>query len=227
MNKYLVLPAVKDLMPCRLAIVLILSLPATGLCAELRELTAAGFKEAADRQGIVILQVNWGRDWGCAGFENAQLQKLEFTRLSDSASSEPAMLSLETPSRLFVKDTFVPYALLVEPGEYALSQFDVKVARSVSDVGHLIGSEALLFEDGRPVGGTFSVAGGEVVYIGHFGLDCAEEPIPWRYYVEGREEFGRYVEGFRERYPYIMDTAVQYRLFSTHMFGQEYSLEGQ
>jgi hypothetical protein len=203
-----------------------LSIWASELSAELRELTAKRFEEAGEQQGIVVLQVNWGRDWGCGGFENAQLQKLKFARLPDAASSEPATLSLQTPSRLFVKDTFVPYAILVEPGEYALSKFDVKLARSVSDVGHLIGSEAQLFEEGRPVGGTFSVAGGEIVYIGHFGLDCAEDPIPWRYYVEGHEEFRRYVEAFRERYPYIKDKPVRYGLFSTQMFGEEYSLDG-
>ncbi|MCY7386506.1 MAG: hypothetical protein LH481_00310, partial [Burkholderiales bacterium] len=68
-------------------------------------------------------------------------------------------------------------------GEYFLTGFDVKVARSVSDVAHIKGSKENLIKDGKPIGGTFNVSPGEAVYVGHFGLDCGAEPFLWRSYL--------------------------------------------
>jgi hypothetical protein len=151
---------------------------------------------------------------------------LEFSPVSiNGGKSNDKSLLLEIPSKLFAKDTFVPIVALIEPGEYALSAFDVKVAQASSKVGHIKGGESQLFKDGEPIGGTFSVQPGEIVYIGHFGLDCAKEPIPWRYYIEGKSEFEAYVNGFHEEFPYAGNVPVQFRLFSTTMFGQDYSLE--
>jgi hypothetical protein len=99
------------------------------------------------------------------------------------------------------------------------------VARSSSDVVHLKGDAANLIKDKKSIGGTFTVAPGEIVYIGHFGLDCAKEPFLWRYYIEGRKDFDRYVAGFRKEFPFVQNKPVQFRLFSTIMFGQAYSLE--
>jgi hypothetical protein len=50
--------------------------------------------------------------------------------------------------------------------------------------------------DKRPVGRTFTGGAGEIVYIGHFGHDCAKEPILWRYYTEGKKDLERYVAVF-------------------------------
>jgi len=179
------------------------------------ELSEAGYLESAGQEGVVLLEANWGRRWGCAGSENAQLQELTFTRVADEASDR-VVLKLKTPSRLFVDNRFSPYALLIEPGEYALTGFDVKVARSMSDISHAVWDDQY--------GGSFSVTAGEFVYIGHFGLDCTVEPIPWRYYIEGEDEFKRYIEGFREQFPFVGDTTVEFRLFETTLFGTEYSL---
>jgi hypothetical protein len=191
------------------------------------ELTKKNFKASDETQAIVILHINWGRSWDCGGFENAQLQKLGFIqRMSEEGSKEePYEINLKTPSRLFVKDSFVPYVLLVEPGQYALSEFDVKVARSRSDVGHFTASADELIENRESIGGGFAVNAGEISYLGHFGLDCSGQPIPWRYYIEGRDDFDRYVEGFRAEYPYTNYLPVKYRIFRTKQFGEEYDLE--
>jgi hypothetical protein len=194
--------------------------------AELIELTSKNYAEAGEQKAVVIFHVNWGRYWKCAGLDNAQLQALTFSRIQTKESkSSDATIPIETPSKLVVKDSFVPYVLLIEPGEYALSSFDVKVARSSSDVVHLKGDAANLIKDKKSIGGTFTVAPGEIVYIGHFGLDCAKEPFLWRYYIEGRKDFDRYVAGFRKEFPFVQNKPVQFRLFSTIMFGQAYSLE--
>lgn len=126
---------------------------------------------------------------------------------------------LKTPSKLFVKDTSKAYAIIVNPGEYALSGFDVKIAKSSRDVGYLKAGSKELFENGKPTGGTFRVNTGEIVYIGDFGLDCASDPIPWRFYIE-KEDFERYIAGFKEEYKFLADKQVIYRLFQTNKFGQ-------
>jgi len=168
--------------------------------------------------GIIIIQVNWGRSWKCGQFENAQLQALTFLK-SPNDESEEVSLELSTPSKLFVDNKFLPYAYVVQPGEYFLTAFDIKVVRSMTDVLHINGSKENLIKDGKPIGGTFTVKPGEIVYVGHFGLDCGAEPFLWRYFIDGREQFEKYIAGFREKYPFVKETPVQYRLFSTKMFG--------
>lgn len=173
--------------------------------------------------GVIIMQVNWGRKWKCGQYQNAQVQALTFTK-SPIDSSQSVSLDIKTPSKLFVNDDFVPYVFVLQPGEYFLTSFDVKIARSMMDVAHIIGSDDSLMKGGKPVGGSFVVNPGEAVYIGHFGLDCAAEPFLWRYYIEGREDFERYTDGFRQKFPFMKDVPVQFRLFSTQMFGNPYSL---
>jgi hypothetical protein len=182
------------------------------------ELNEPAYAAVGGNAGVIVFEVNWGRHWGCAGLDNAQLQALTFSQWPDG----PA-LGLETPSRLFVDDTFTTYALIVDPGEYFLVDFDVKVAESVRKVGHLIG-KSVLFDDDSPVGGSFTADAGEFVYIGHFSLDCSQEPIPWRYYIVGEDEFERYSEAFRKNYPFVGDVSIEFRLFDTTMFGTAYSL---
>lgn len=174
--------------------------------------------------GIVIVQINWGRTWQCGGFENAQLEAMEFSRLS-ADSHDSATFALETPSAVSVDNKFLPYAFVVHPGEYALTAFDVKVAKSATDVGHFKATKDNLIRDGQAVGGSFTVGPGEIVYIGHFGLDCGAEPFLWRYYIESRDEFERYVDGFRQKYPFLKNLPVEFRLFSSQVLGNPFSLK--
>ena len=172
--------------------------------------------------GVIMIQVNWGRAWKCGQYENAQLQALTFTKSPIDNSKQ--VLDLKTPSKLFVDNKFLPYAYVVQPGEYVLTAFDVKIARSRTDIVHIRGSTDNLIKDGKPVGGSFTVNPGEIVYVGHFGLDCGAEPFLWRYYIDGRADFERYVDGFREKFPFVKSVPVHFRLFTTQMFGNSYSL---
>lgn len=69
------------------------------------------------------------------------------------------------------------YAFLVEPGEYLLSAFSVRVAKSVSKVGYFKAERGELVSAGTSKGGSFTVSVGEIVYIGHFALDCFQNPV--------------------------------------------------
>lgn len=171
-------------------------------------------------QGVVLLSVNWGRQWGCAGFENAQLLSLSFDRLSEASrpDGQSPDLSFEAGNRLLQNPVFTNYAVLVEPGTYALSGFGIKRARSVTDVESGAMPRSRLIEDGRAKGGTFSAAAGETVYIGNFFLDCAVEPILWRYYTEERN-LGIHLDEFRRELPFLDLRDVRYRLFATEHFG--------
>jgi hypothetical protein len=194
------------------------------MAAEPVELTEKAYAAEGQRRGTIVLQVNWGRVWHCGKYENAQLQQLSFSRLpldpADRGSNDVRL----TGSKLTAPNAYRPYALLIEPGEYALSEFDVKVAASVTEIGHAHGDRSTLIKDGKAMGGSFSVAPGEIVYIGHFGVDCGGEPMLWRTYVEGRGEFDRYVLGFHKRFPFTKDTPVVFRLFATDVFGKPYDL---
>ena len=113
----------------------------------------------------------------------------------------------------------MPGAIIVNPGEYAISGFDVRTAKLSKEVGHLEWGVKELFDGEESIGGTFYVNAGEIVYIGDFGLDCAYEPIPWRYYIE-EEDFEAYVDGFRKKNKFIDNKPIIYRLFQTTKFGQ-------
>ena len=75
-----------------------------------------------------MLAINWGRQWACAGLDNAQLQALTFTRRPDGPT-----LEFKPESKLFADDTYGNAAVLVEPGVWDLTGFDVKVAESMED----------------------------------------------------------------------------------------------
>lgn len=191
------------------------------LAAEPVDLSEASYQEDL---GVILVQLNWGRIWRCGAYENAQLQALTFTR-SPIDSPEPMALELKTPSRLFVNNQFLPHAFVIQPGEYVLTAFDVKIARSMTNVAHIIGSKDNLIQDGKHIGGSFTVNPGEIVYIGDFGLDCGAEPFLWRYYLDGRDEFEKYVDGFRRKFPFVKQVPVQFRLFSTPLLGRPFALQ--
>jgi hypothetical protein len=204
-----------------LALVLIAALPVEAQVP----LSEETFRESGSSKGTVILQVNWGRYWKCGPYENAQLQRLTFRRLGENAESPSDKdWELSPSSTPLVKRSFEPYVVLLDPGQYALSGFRFKVAASRSDVKVVDVDSSKLIVDGKPVAGSFALAAGEVVYIGHFGVDCHGEPTPWRFYIDGNQEFARYVDGFHKRFPFAKDVAVTYRLFKTEHFGQPYDL---
>ncbi|WP_413664766.1 hypothetical protein ACG1BZ_05680 [Microbulbifer sp. CNSA002] len=189
-------------------------------------LTEDYYHDTKVTNGVVLLDVNWGRWWDCGGYENAQLVSMAFDKLPMSSinnEAEPALV-LHSPSRLAVDPVFTNYAYSLEPGEYAISAFSIKAAKSVSNVGFLTAQRDKLYSAGKPVGGTFTVKPGEAVFIGNFYLDCAYGPTLWRYHSDGREAFDDQVKEYASRFPYLDLTNVQFRLFKTKEFGNDYEL---
>ena len=200
---------------------IVVSLPALGIAAGAVDLDEDSYQKEL---GVIIMQVNWGRTWKCGQFDNAQLQALAFTKSSND-QSEAVSLELEAHSKVFVDNKFIPYAYVVQPGEYLLTDFDVKAARSETDILHIKSSKSSLNRKGKSIWGSFTVHPGEIVYIGHFGLDCGAEPFLWRYYIDGRSEFVSYIDGFRQKYRFLEDVPVQFRLFSTNTLGNPYAID--
>ncbi len=176
--------------------------------ADYDKLSRTHYEEYKNEKAVVLYGVNWGRKWGCAGFDNAQLQNLTFSRIDSASNNEDIVLN--NPAKLFSENASGSYAIIVNPGEYALTGYDIRIGKSSTGVNHIKGKGE----------GTFKVNAGEIVYIGDFGLDCAGgEPIPWRYYIQ-KDNFDSYVAGFKEKYKFIGDKQVIYRLFQTDKFGQ-------
>jgi hypothetical protein len=188
-----------------------------------QEVTAALYgKDPA--KGFVVLSALWGRTWNCAQFANGQLWSFGFDRLPSetTADNAPADVVLEgSPS--YGGGPATNYVLMLDPGEYALATFAIKLTSTtdakISNVGR-----ARLFEGGKPIGGTFTVKAGELVYIGHFGLDCYKEPTIWRYYPGGREGFEHYKQVVKAQYPFLDVRHMQFRLFQTSHLGRDYVL---
>ena len=176
--------------------------------------------------GVVLLDVNWGRWWGCGGYENAQLISLAFDKLPMMLMDNEAApsLVLHTPSRLMVDPVFINYAYSLEPGEYAVSALSIKVAESVTKIGFLTAQRDKLYSEGLPIGGTFEVKPGEAVFIGNFYLDCTYDPMLWRYYSNGKEAFDAQVTEYEKRFPFLDLNNTQFRLFKTTIFGHDYEL---
>lgn len=194
------------------------------VCAD--ELTEENYQMSKGKMSVVLVAVNWGRQWGCGKYENAQLVSLTFELFPNSSAVVDGYSSLElkTPSRLFIKPEFVNHAFILTPGQYALTSFSVKAAKSRNDVGHFNATKKDLVKEGIPNGGTFTIGAGEVVYIDNFFLDCYYNPVPWRYYSEGRDGFSRHVAEFKQQYKFLGDKEVTYRHFKTKNFGNDYEL---
>ena len=107
---------------------------------------------------------------------------------------------------------------------FALSYFDVKVARSARDTSGFKAARSHLTKEGKALAGSFEVGAGEIVYIGHFFLDCSRQPIPWRYYLENRDIFEKYKGHIKKRWPMIDAERTEFRLFRTKDFGNEFIL---
>lgn len=187
------------------------------------EVTRDSYAHARNEKGVVILSVNWGRKWACGAFENAQLMSIAFDRLDPqkTGDSRPPDVILNSPGRLVVPPVYLPYALLAEAGEYALSAFNIKATRSASHVGEFKANRGQLIKDGQPIGGTFKVGAGETIYIGHFFLSCHADPVLWRYYWGGPDPFDKYLGEIKAKYPFLDLTKAQYKLFRTTVFGND------
>lgn len=189
-------------------------------------LTQNRYLQTKSTHGVVLMDVNWGRYWNCGNYENAQLLTLAFDKLPVKATSNEveADFVLQSPSRLMVKPEFINYAYALEPGEYAISGASIKIAKSVSDVRFSMVRRDKLFKNGVPVGGTFVVKPGEVVFIGNFYLDCTYEPILWRYHSDGKKAFEAQIEEYQSSFPFLDLKDVKFRLFKTTVFGHDYEL---
>jgi hypothetical protein len=195
--------------------------------AQFEEATASTFAAQASAKGVVLVDVYWDRAWKCGRYENAQLMSLGFDRspLNESDTASASAFTLENPSTLAPPTHFVPYAFLVEPGQYDMTSFTVKFASSLSTVERNEGTRKTLVKDGVSRAGSFTVAPGEVVYIGNFAVDCYGEPIPWRYFTEKRADFDKHLEQYRRKYPFLVPTKVVYRLFATEVMGRTNELK--
>ena len=179
-----------------------------------------------ETNGVILLDINWGRRWGCGSHENAQLISMAFDKLpmqNITNEIEPHLV-LHSPSRLLVDPVFLNYSFTIEAGEYAISAISIKVADSVSKVGFLTARREDLYKDGEPIGGTFNVKPGEIIYIGNFYLDCAYGPTLWRYYSNGKEAFESQIKEYQNSFPFLDVSDVKFRLFKTKEFGADYEL---
>ncbi len=190
------------------------------------EATPESYAAFSSTKGTVILAVNWGRKWGCGAYENAEILSLGFDRfpLSNVTNNYTPEIFIDGPPRLLKDPVFINYALLLEPGQYALTSFDIKAARSVNDVGTFKANRTHLVVNNEIKSGSFNVKANEVVYIGHFFLDCHKEPIIWRYYPEDRDAFNSYLSDVSKKYPFIDTEKAIFRLFKTTNMGIDFEL---
>ncbi|WP_050461955.1 hypothetical protein [Herbaspirillum autotrophicum] len=189
-------------------------------------LSPGRYAEQGATKAVVIMSANWSRKWGCGAYENAQLQYLAFDNLGlpkTAANAAPDLL-VKDDTFLPAKNRFANYVYLIEPGEYSLTGFSIKLGKSVSNVGYFVGNKDNLVQDGKSKAGKFTVAAGDIVYVGHFWLDCATAPMPWRYYPETREDFDIYLDSIKQQYPEIDPAKVQFRLYETSVMGLPFSL---
>ena len=186
------------------------------------KLSKKAYSKFGDASAVVLFTAGWGRAWNCGGFENAELRGIGFDLLPvpEGKKGDPDIL-------VEGRSGETNYAFLVRPGSYAIAFAKVKVAASMTDIRYLKLTRKDLLKEGRPIGGTFSANSGEVVYIGHFGLDCTYQPIPWRYYLNSREDFNEYISDFRKKYPFVHFRTGTYRLFDSKEFGQPHELKGK
>ncbi len=186
-------------------------------------ITQNSYAENFTTKGVVMLSANWSRAWNCGEFENAELRSIGFDLLPSRYNND------KNPPDFVVNGTagepgYTHFAFPLDPGEYAISHIQIKAAKSVTDVGYFNYPRSKLLESDETKGGSFNVIANETVYIGHFYLDCAFEPLLWRYYIETKSEFQRYVNSFKANYPFLNTEDVKFRLFKTTEFGREFEL---
>lgn len=199
---------------------------ATASLGNATKLKKGEYSKNSNEMGVVLLDVNWGRQWNCAGFENAQLKSLKFknTSINTNSNNKYTEINLESPSRLFSKPKFISHGFLVNPGTYEFTEWSVKVAKSSREVGYINVGEDALVDNGVFHGGTVEVGANEIIYVGNFYLDCYKSPIPWRYYTEGRANFENHIKQYKKKFKFLKNYKVIYRLLDTNNFGEKYVL---
>lgn len=177
--------------------------------------------------GTILLDVKWARQWGCGKFENAQLVSFAFDRIPSTHAdndTKPDIL-IGTTQILAANPKFQNLAVSVPAGEYALSQFKIRISSSASSVDWWVANRSDLIKNGKPYAGSFKVSAGETVYIGNFGIDCYGQPILWRYYTKGQKEFKEHLMEYKNKYPFLDIGSAKYRLFETKIIGHHYELQ--
>jgi hypothetical protein len=187
------------------------------------EVTAESYARDRKDKAVVLFDVNWGRLWGCAGYENVRLLGFQFDRLPMGvlADDAPADITVANANLLLVERRFLNYAILIPPGEYALTAYTTRFAAKVDSIGYWGMYRSDFPKRKLPHGGTFKVAAGETVYIGNFYLDCyrPKDPIIWRYYTE-EKYMAQQIKEYQDKYPFLDLSKVIYRLFDTKVFGR-------
>ena len=187
---------------------------------------AASYARLRDAKGVVLVSANWSARRNCGTHATAQLLRLGFDLAGAPKASvdAPADLTMEDGAFVPGGSAFVDYAFIVAPGEYVMSGFTIRVAQSANELGFVVGRRATLIDQGASTGGRFRVGRGEVVYIGHFGIDCVDEPIPWRFYRENRASFDLNLATLRRKYDGLPTEKAVFRLFETTAMGQPFAL---
>lgn len=187
----------------------------------------SAYAEGIGTKGVVLISANWSRKWKCGRFENAQLRGLSFDKAGSQKEGNDAKgdIVLEDSSFFSAPPRFVNYAFIAEPGEYLLSAFSVKAAQSSSNVGYFNASRNDLIKDGKSKAGSFTVSAGETVYVGHFFLDCAQDPMPWRYYPSDKGDFNQFLSGIKKEFEALDIEKVKFRLFDTTTMGSPFTLQ--
>jgi hypothetical protein len=195
--------------------------------SRLDKIPAEEFSRIKQDKGVVLLAVNWNRRWNCGGYQNAQLRGIGFDRLPSTPRGDdaPADLTIAEAPLILTTPGFDTYVFIVDPGDWAMSEFEVKVAKSMADVRIREAHRSQLIKDGKAEAGSFDVHAGEAVYIGHFYLDCYKQPIPWRFYSDGPDEFKKYLASIAGKFPLLSTDTVQYRPLTTIDFGNDILLE--
>ena len=192
------------------------------------EATAESYAKQRSTKGVVLLGVNWGRTWACGAYQNAELRIFAFDLMPTTKESneEGADIVLHTGPNLLRRQEYIGYALLVEPGEYALAGFAIKVMpdKLVSDTAqYWVAGRRDLAKYGAYRGGHFNGAAGETVYLGHFDLKCTTKgPKLWRVRAKPGEDFDAYLADLRKKYPFLDLKQTSYRLLQTTEFGHQY-----
>jgi TPR repeat protein len=205
------------------SLLVVLALPShaltTGTALPLQAMGAEIYSQQKDAMGVVLLSVNWNRRLQCSGFENAQLLSLSFDQLPSSRGDDaPGDIVIEGPPT-----GTVDYAFVAAPGAYALSGFDIRVAKSARDSGGFRAARGRMIRDGASADGGFDVRAGEVVYIGDFSVECRRRPIPWRSYPDGPAEFQEYLGRIKSQFPVLDLGKAQFRPMVTKQFGSIYA----
>jgi hypothetical protein len=189
--------------------------------------SSSAYAEGAGAKGVVLISANWSRKWKCGRFENAQLKGLSFDKADSPKEGNDAKadIVLEDSSFFSAPPRFVNYAYIAEPGEYLLSAFSVKAAQSSSNVGYFNAARSDLVKGGKSKAGSFTVSAGEIVYVGHFFLDCAQDPMPWRYYPSDKGDFNQFLSGIKKEFEALDIDKVKFRLFDTTTMGSPFTLQ--